>query len=112
MLRFHLARISLFSSILFVGGCNWCRPCNDGPGFFDRFRFANNTRPVVISSGDCCDSGITGPMLPGAPGSVLPAPQQNIPRIDENGKQLPWDPKTSRPGTKTGNVVTKTKEGT
>jgi hypothetical protein len=47
-----------------------------------------------------------------APGSVLPNPQQNIPRIDENGKQLPWDPKTSRPGTKTGNEVKIQKEGT
>lgn len=46
------------------------------------------------------------------PGNTLPIPQQNIPRIDENGKQLPWDPKTSRSGTKTGNQVIKTKEGT
>jgi hypothetical protein len=52
------------------------------------------------------------------PGNVLPPPgatnvQPNIPRIDENGKQMPWDPKTSgRTGTKTGNEVKATKEGT
>jgi hypothetical protein len=38
-------------------------------------------------------------------GAVLPPPANNIPRIDENGKQMPWDPKsTGRNGTKTGEV--------
>ena len=52
--------------------------------------------------------GSMGPYVPMTtqPGTVLPAaPQQNIPRIDENGKQMPWDGKTSRPGIKTGTEI-------
>lgn len=116
MLRVQLARLGLLCSICFLSGCGLCRStscCDDRPGLFSRFRLCCNTQPVVVSPNPCCDSGITGPMLPGMPpGNVLPAPQPNIPRIDENGKQLPWDPKTSRPGTKTSNEVKNVKEGT
>ncbi len=116
MFRRSLAPLALLGSISFLSGCNLCRSsscCDDRPGLFSRFRMASSTQPVVISSGECCDSAITGPMLPGvAPGNMLPAPQQPIPRIEENGKQMPWDPKTSRPGTKTSNEVKSTKGGT
>lgn len=116
MFRNHLGRLALLSTILFTSGCSLCRSsscCDEKPGLFSRCRLSSNSQPVVISSGQCCDTAIAGPMLPGsAPGYVLPAPQQNIPRIDENGKQMPWDPKTSRPGTKTGNEVRTPKEGT
>lgn len=117
MFRKNLIRVALLASLPILSGCNLCRStscCDERPGLFSRFRFASNTQPVVISSpAPCCDSTMSGPMLPGmAPGNVLPIPQQNIPRIDENGKQLPWDPKTSRPGNRTGNEVKIQKEGT
>jgi len=113
MHRIHLARLALLSGVLFMSGCNWCRTCSDRPGLFSRFRMASNTQPVVMPSGECCDPGMGGPMLPSpGPGNVLPPPDKNIPRIDENGKQLPWDPKMSRPAPKTGNEVKNSKEGT
>jgi hypothetical protein len=119
MFRTLVARFAFLASSLFIAGCassrnNCCT--DDRPGFFSRFRLCNqkNTHPVVVANGDCCGDVTGGPILPG--GNVLPPPatnvQPNIPRIDENGKQMPWDPKTGRTGTKTGNEVKATKEGT
>lgn len=102
MFRIHLARCFVLSGAMFVVGCN---TCSDRPSMFSRFR-TTSTQPAAMSSGDC-----NGPLLSSQPGTVIPAPQQNIPRIDENGKQMPWDPKMSRTGIKTNTVVQPPKEG-
>lgn len=120
MFRIHLARFMALGAALLVIGCNssgggLCNTCGDRPGLFSRFRTTSTTQPVMVG-GECCDRTVTGPILPpmGQPGSTLPAPQPNtnIPRADENGKQMPWDPKMSgRPGVKTGNDNRFLKEG-
>jgi hypothetical protein len=113
MFRMQLARLSLFAGALMAAGCSSCGSCNDRPGLFssDRPPLFSRTRttsqPVVVSTGECCDGkgAVTGPYLPIAPqpGMLPPtSPMPNIPRIDENGKEVPWDGKTStRPGIKT-----------
>ena len=116
MFRIHLARFFVLTATMFIAGCSTCGSGCERPGLLTRFRAAMNPpQAVPISSGDCCDQGAVGPMLPptfAVPGSTLPPPQSTIPRIDENGKQMPWDPKMSRPGLKTGNEVRVIKEGT
>jgi hypothetical protein len=117
MLRTTLARLAFVAACVSSVGCglfnnnrnNGCNTCGDErPGFFSRFRLASNnnhgSQGVVISDGGCCNgcgegAPVTGPYLPPAvpPGNVLPPANPSIPRIDENGKQMPWDPKTSRP---------------
>ena len=118
MFRRHAACWLLLSATIFTTGCGWFRDRNtccgysERSGLFSRFRPASSTRPIIVPTNGCCDAPVTGPYLPSAPqGSVLPAPQPSIPRIDENGKQLPWDPKMSKPGVKTG-FDPRTKEGT
>ncbi len=122
MFRKPISRLLAVSAVLFLAGCNssgsrsgLCSSCNgEKPGMFSRFRTTSSSnQPMIISSGQCCDQGgmTSGPYLP-APqqGTILPSPQttpqpQNIPRIDENGKQMPWDPKMSgRPGIKTADI--------
>jgi hypothetical protein len=80
---------------------------------------APSTPAPVVVSGDCagCGSGtlVSGPYLPpmqpgtivspapGTPSTVPPpmAPPNTIPPINDNAKQLPYDPKMARPGTTT-----------
>jgi hypothetical protein len=130
MFRNHLGRWSIIAATLFVAGCN---TCSDRPPLFSRFR---TTSVVSGGCGGCCEGAVTGPYVPpcgapgcgapaappcgvpggppcgGAPGAMIPPqplaqpPQPTIPRIDENGKQLPWDGKsTSQQGIKTSNGV-------
>ena len=114
MFRIRMGRWLCLGAVLFLAGCSSRNSCSDArPGFFSRFRMASNTHSSVAPVGECCgreSMGSMGPYVPMTtqPGVVLPAAplaqpqQQNIPRIDENGNQMPWDGKTSRPGIKTG----------
>ncbi len=112
MFRIHLARLIVLGAAVFLAGCNCtsrnsCSTCSDRPGLFSRFRTASSTQPVVISSGDCCNGSMNGPMLPPPQPGIPPGPPQNstIPRIDEAPQKL-YDPKMSgRVGTKTGNPI-------
>jgi hypothetical protein len=103
MFRTQSARWAVIASALFVVGCN---SCSDRPPLFSRFR-TTSTHPVVVPAGDCCNGAVvTGPFVPPVvqPGPGVGPQPAPIPRIDENGKQVPWDPQTSsRPGIKTGN---------
>jgi hypothetical protein len=85
---------------------------------FSRFRTASGNGTVVVPAGECCDRGMSGPFLPTAPPApqpgMIPAQPNPIPRIDENGKQLPWSPDgkvSGRPGIKTNNDGKPIKEG-
>jgi len=116
MVRYYLARVALLAVSIGIVGCNSFRNNNsccgdERPGLFSRFRLASRSTPIMMAPDHC----MAGPYLPVAPSpaTTLPPPNQNIPRIDENGKQMPWDGKTSRPsGTKTGNELKTIKEGT
>ncbi len=114
MARYKLICCMLLSTSLISIGCTSCSPCGDRPGWFSRFRTTSISRPV--GDPNCCGDNFSGPVLPGQtyPGTTLPpsSPQQPIPRIEENGKQMPWDGKTSRPGLKSTTASTITKEGT
>jgi hypothetical protein len=120
MFRIHLFRLLGLGAILFATGCNLsgdrpglfgsCNSCGSQPGWFSRTFRTTSSQPVVVPSGECCgatDRIVSGPYMPPMqPGTVVPVqpgpPQPNaIPRIDENGKQMPWDPnlKAYRNGT-------------
>jgi hypothetical protein len=126
MFRIHLARFFLLGAALFAAGCSSDRPglfsscssCGSQPGLWSRMRASSSTQPVSMQ-GDCCNDRIVSgpyvpPMQPMQPTTIIPAPQSpqsTIPRIDENAKQMPYDPnKMSRPGTTTSNDGT-TKTG-
>jgi len=106
MFRTKLARLTCVAASLFLAGCT-SNSCCDRPGLFSRDRpplFGSRTS-VAVSTGGCCEGTPTsGPYLPpvSQPGTIV-NPQQPIPRIDENGKQIPWDPSkpTAQNGIKT-----------
>ena len=106
MFRTKLARVLFLGTVLFAIGCN---SCGDRPRLLSNDRpplFSGRSTSVVVSAGDCCNGTVSGPYVPPIsappPGTVLPQ-QPNIPRIDENGKPMPWDGKTTtRPGVTTG----------
>jgi hypothetical protein len=136
MFRIHLSRLLGLGALLFVVGCNStgdrpglfssCHSCGSTgsqPGWFSRTFRSTSSQPVMAPSGECCgttDRIVSGPYMPPMqPGTMVvptqpPPPQPNtIPRIDENGKQMPWDPnqKTYRSGTTTSSDDKSTKGG-
>ena len=112
MFRIQLARLFTLGAACLLVGCSssgsLCNSCGNRSGLLTRMRSPSSSQPVVVASGECCDRTMAGPMLPMQPGTttITPQPNTTIPRIEENGKQMPWDPKMSgRQGTKTGNPI-------